>query len=160
MDVAKHSRRTCLPKGPAATDASVRLRMRSTRRRDTPGELELRSELHRRGLRYRIDRPVLRDRRRRADIVFPRERVAIYVDGCFWHSCPLHGTIPKANREWWMEKLRANRNRDRAANELLRNAGWVVVRVWEHENFGEVASRVRNLVLKRRAGLRSCRKCD
>jgi DNA mismatch endonuclease (patch repair protein) len=135
---------------PTATDLSVRLRMCSTGRRDTAAEVALRWELHRSGLRYRVDRSVLNDRRRRVDVVFPRERIAVFVDGCFWHSCPLHATVPKANREWWVKKLAANRRRDRNTNETLSAAGWTVVRVWEHEDAAEAASRVRRLVLKRR----------
>lgn len=148
--MAKHSQRRHIWKVPHATDESVRLRMRSTGRRDTAAELALRSELHRSGLRYRVDRPVLPDRRRRVDVVFPRERIAVYVDGCFWHSCPMHGTIPKANREWWVEKLRANWSRDRDADKVLAAAGWLVVRVWEHEDAAKAARLVRSLVTRRR----------
>ncbi len=80
--------------------------------------------------------------RRRADVVFPRLRVAVYVDGCFWHSCPLHGTWPKASARWWREKLDRNRQRDEDTDRVLRAAGWTVVRVWEHEDANEAATRV------------------
>jgi len=128
--------------------------MAATRQRDTPAELALRRILHARGFRYRVDRQVLKGRRRRADIVFPTERVAVFVDGCFWHGCPEHGTLPKANRDWWTEKLRANRARDRDTNEELEAAGWAVVRAWEHEEAASVADRVQNVVLERRRGAR------
>jgi DNA mismatch endonuclease, patch repair protein len=111
--------------------------MQATRRTDTAPELALRRELHRRGLRYRVDYPVLP--RRRADVAFPRQRVAVFVDGCFWHSCPDHGTQAKANAEWWRAKLEANVERDRDTDARLAAAGWTVVRAWEHEPVPEVA---------------------
>jgi DNA mismatch endonuclease (patch repair protein) len=123
--------------------------MQVTPRRDTPSELALRSELHRRGLRFRVDVAVLRGSRRRADIVFPRARVAVFCDGCFWHGCPQHATWPKANAQWWKEKIEKNRERDHNTNELLGNAGWLPIRVWEHEDVGEAADRVEREVRRR-----------
>jgi DNA mismatch endonuclease (patch repair protein) len=116
--------------------------MRNTPQRDTPSELALRSALHRRGLRFYVDRAPIAGRRRRADVVFPRARVAVYVDGCFWHSCPEHGTSPRANATWWRAKLERNRQRDRDTDRSLREAGWIVVRVWEHEDVDDAAERV------------------
>lgn len=127
---------------PAASSDAARNRMRATKRRDTKPELELRRELHRRGRRYFVDRAPLPGMRRRADIVFPRHRVAIYVDGCFWHSCPTHGTTPKTNTDWWSTKLAANRTRDRDTDLQLRAAGWTPVRLWEHLPPEEAADRV------------------
>lgn len=124
--------------------------MRATRRYDTSPELALRWELHRRGLRYRVEMPLL-DRRRRVDIVFTRARVAVFVDGCFWHSCPVHGTAPAANAAWWHEKLSGNVERDRRADSDLRTAGYEVVRVWEHEDPAEAAAKIAALVRDRRA---------
>lgn len=121
-------------------------RMRTTRRRDTTAEVALRSELHKLGLRFRVDRPVLPGSRRRADIVFVGAQIAVFVDGCFWHSCPRHATRPKANRSWWDQKLAANRQRDTATNRQLRRAGWRVVRIWEHESPVVAAARVTRLV--------------
>lgn len=115
-------------------------------RRDTKPELALRRELWRRGLRYRVDVAPIRGQRRRADLVFSRSKVAVYVDGCFWHSCPVHATLPKSNREWWVAKLAANVERDRDTDARLEDAGWVVVRVWEHEAVAEAADRVENVV--------------
>jgi DNA mismatch endonuclease (patch repair protein) len=106
--------------------------MQSARRRDTAPELALRRRLHSLGYRYFVDRAPLPGLRRRADLLFPRRRVAIYVDGCFWHSCPEHGTLPKANADWWADKLRGNWDRDRDTDDRLATAGWTVVRVWEH----------------------------
>lgn len=118
---------------PEASSDHVRRRFEQQRRADTKPEMMLRRELHRRGLRYRVDRPVLSDRRRRVDIVFTRPRVAVFVDGCFWHLCPEHGNIPTANRDWWSDKLNRNVARDRDADAQLESAGWAVARVWEHE---------------------------
>src|SRR3954466_10398011 len=95
-------------------------------RRDTKPELALRRELWRRGLRYRVDVAPIRGLRRRADIVFTRAKVAVYVDGCYWHSCPMHATVPKANRAWWIAKLDANVTRDRDTDDRLREADWEV----------------------------------
>lgn len=111
-------------------------------RRDTQPELALRSELHRRGFRFRVDRAPVPGLRSRADIVFGPARVAVYVDGCFWHSCPEHGTRPKANADWWERKLDRNQERDRETDRVLRQHGWKVVRIWEHEDPVEAADRV------------------
>lgn len=116
--------------------------MRSTRRRDTKPELALRRELHRRGRRYYVDRPPLPGIRRRADLVFPRHRLAVYVDGCFWHSCPIHATTPQTNTGWWQAKLDTNEARDRDTDRRLREAGWTPVRVWEHLEASEAADDV------------------
>ncbi|MFM1725155.1 MULTISPECIES: very short patch repair endonuclease [Rhodococcus] len=125
-----------------STDPLTSARMRAQRRRDTAPEVALRRELHRRGARFFVDRPPLRGLRRRADLVFPRKRVAVYVDGCFWHSCPQHATSPKNNAQWWADKLAANVVRDRDTDTRLAAAGWRVVRIWEHENPAEAADRV------------------
>lgn len=116
--------------------------MSRQRRAGTEPELALRRELHRRGLRYFVDRAPIRGQRRRADVVFPRLRVAVYVDGCFWHSCPEHATYPKNNAEWWAEKLAANVARDRATDAALIAAGWQVIRIWEHEDPVIAADRI------------------
>ncbi|MCF8784354.1 very short patch repair endonuclease [Rhodococcus ruber] len=125
-----------------STDPQTSARMRRQRRRDTAPEVALRRELHGRGVRYFVDRAPLKGIRRRADLVFPRRRVAVYVDGCFWHRCPQHATDPKNNAEWWAAKLAANVARDRNTDAALAAAGWTVVRIWEHENPVEAADRV------------------
>ncbi|PBC55120.1 very short patch repair endonuclease [Rhodococcus sp. ACPA1] len=125
-----------------ATDPATSARMRAQRRRDTAPELALRRELHRRGVRYYVDRAPVKGVRRRADLVFPRRKVAVYVDGCFWHSCPQHATFPKNNAQWWAEKLAGNVTRDRDTDARLTHAGWTVVRIWEHENPVVAADRV------------------
>ena len=85
-------------------------------------------------MRYRVDARPLPEFRSRPDVLFPRARIAIFVDGCFWHACPIHGTIPKSNREWWLAKFKANVARDEANSARLIDAGWRVIRVWEHED--------------------------
>jgi DNA mismatch endonuclease (patch repair protein) len=115
-------------------------------RRDTAPELALRRALHRRGLRYRVGIRPIPELRGSADVVFTAARVAVYVDGCFWHMCPRHGTMPANNAEWWKAKLEGNRARDRRTDELLERHGWRVVRVWEHEEPEEAAARVAALV--------------
>jgi DNA mismatch endonuclease (patch repair protein) len=118
--------------------------MASNRHRDTSPELALRSLLHGLGLRFRVDYAIRLDGRRpiRADVVFTRQRVAVFVDGCFWHSCPLHGSQPKTNADYWRPKLQGNRERDDLYTRLLEEAGWRVVRIWEHEPAPEAAARV------------------
>jgi DNA mismatch endonuclease (patch repair protein) len=116
--------------------------MKAVRRRGTRPELELRSALHARGLRYRVDVAPVPGSRRRADVVLRPARIAVYVDGCFWHSCPQHATVPKSNREWWEAKLGANVERDRKTDRGLAELGWAVVRVWEHEDMEAAAERI------------------
>lgn len=130
--------------GRPVTDAVTSARMARQRRTGTAPETALRTELHRRGLRYFVDRAPLPGLRRRADLVFPRRKVAVYVDGCFWHRCPEHATYPKNNAEWWAEKLAGNVARDRDTDARLTAAGWLVVRVWEHENSVAAADRVQS----------------
>lgn len=106
--------------------------MSTLRRRDTKPEVALRRELFAAGLRYRVACPVPGQRRRTIDIAFTRARVAVFVDGCFWHGCPEHGTRPKSNIEWWTRKIAANQARDRDTDRVLREIGWTSLRFWEH----------------------------
>jgi DNA mismatch endonuclease (patch repair protein) len=117
-------------------------------REDTAPEMAVRRELFRRGLRYRVHMPIVPGTgRRRVDVVFPRARVAVLVDGCFWHGCPKHGRRPsKANSAYWAEKVEQNVDRDRDTDARLVSAGWTVVRVWEHEDVNEAADRVERAV--------------
>ena len=111
-------------------------------RRETAPELALRRALHAAGHRFRVVYPVPGNRRRTVDIAFTRARLAVFVDGCFWHSCPEHGTRPRANEAWWAGKLEANRSRDADTDRLLREAGWSVVRIWEHEDVPGAVAKV------------------
>jgi DNA mismatch endonuclease, patch repair protein len=128
--------------GSVPTSPATSSRMSRQASRDTAPEVALRKELHRRGLRFRVDHPVPGLPRRRTDIIFTRQRIAVFVDGCFWHSCPLHGTAPISNREWWAAKLRANVRRDRETDAFLLCAGWTVLRFWEHDAIDVAAASV------------------
>ena len=123
--------------------------MSRQRRRDTSPELELRRAVHGLGLRYFVHRRPLPAVRREADFLFPRAKVAVFVDGCFWHACPEHGTSPRVNNDYWGPKLARNVERDRSTDEQLIAAGWEVVRVWEHEAADVGASRVERAVRSR-----------
>jgi len=116
--------------------------MSRQRSKDTGAELAVRRLLHAAGLRYRVEYPVPGMARRRIDVAFTRTRVAVLIDGCFWHGCPKHATRPKANAEWWREKLDRNMARDRETTEHLIARGWTVLRFWEHESPDTVAARV------------------
>lgn len=118
---------------PQATTPGRRRNMQANRRKDTKPELRLRSLLHAAGYRYRVDfRLDLEGSRVRPDIIFTRRKLAVFVDGCFWHSCPRHGHAPKANQDYWTPKLARNRERDARNAEALTRAGWTVLRLWEH----------------------------
>ncbi|SNS43346.1 T/G mismatch-specific endonuclease [Geodermatophilus saharensis] len=139
------------PNGEATTDARQpralspgRSRnMQANRRVDSKPEIKLRSALHARGLRFRKDHRLdLPGARVRPDIVFTRRKVAVFVDGCFWHVCPVHGRQPTRNEWYWTPKLRRNVERDEQANAALQDAGWSVVRVWEHAGLEEAIQAV------------------
>jgi DNA mismatch endonuclease (patch repair protein) len=136
---------------PLETTPKIRARMSSQRSRNTGIEIALRRTLHAAGLRYRVHRRPLKGLRREADIVFGPARVAVFVDGCFWHGCPEHATWPKNNAAFWREKIEKNRTRDGNTDARLAEAGWVSVRVWEHESVAEAAERIIALVRERRA---------
>jgi DNA mismatch endonuclease (patch repair protein) len=133
-----------------ASSEATRASMLGNRSRDTSPELALRRLLHAKGLRYRVHARPLADLRRTADIVFRPARVAVFVDGCFWHRCPEHGTSPKSNSTYWSPKLDRNVERDRETDEVLRSSGWLVIRAWEHEDPSTVATRVARAVRRRR----------
>jgi len=118
-------------------------------RRDTEPELLLRRELHRLGYRYRVDQPLPGMPRRRADITFSRAKVAVFVDGCFWHGCPDHKTTPANNAAWWKAKLARNVERDRETDAHLSSLGWTVLRVWEHETMTQAATDIGRIVQSR-----------
>lgn len=120
--------------------------MQSNRGKDTELELRVRRALHARGLRYRLQRKVPGATRRTIDIAFPRQRVAVFIDGCFWHGCPVHHTVAKTNAEFWADKVARNRARDQETNALLEEAGWISARFWEHEPTEAIVERVVELV--------------
>lgn len=123
-------------------EPTVAARMSRQKRRDTAPEIALRRELHRRGMRFRVDASIQGLPRRRADIVFTRAKLAVFVDGCFWHSCPEHATMPATRQDWWQAKLRHNVERDRDTDRVLGELGWSVLRFWEHEDPRTAADRV------------------
>ncbi|PKH38048.1 very short patch repair endonuclease [Nocardioides alpinus] len=116
--------------------------MRRFRSRDTLPEVEVRRALHASGLRFRLHTAVPEHPRRTIDVAFPRQKVAVFIDGCYWHACPEHGKVPARNAGWWAEKLRRNVERDMETNVTLRRNGWTVIRVWEHEHPAAVAEQV------------------
>ena len=138
--------RLLLPAPPPPSSPAVRGVMQGNRSVDTRPELALRSELHRRGYRYRKGVAPVKGLRCRADVVFARARVAVFVDGCFWHRCPQHGTRPRTHSDYWQAKLDRNVARDRRNDDALTDAGWAVVRIWEHEDADAAADRVQTIV--------------
>ncbi|MFS0887098.1 very short patch repair endonuclease [Aeromicrobium sp. 179-A 4D2 NHS] len=119
---------------PKPANEHVRRRFAAQRTRDTTAEIQLRRELHRMGYRYRVDTVAEPSIRSKPDIVFRRKKVAVYVDGCFWHGCPEHFIPPKNNAAWWDEKISANRHRDASTRARLVEHGWRVLAFWEHED--------------------------
>lgn len=117
---------------PSSPEASRR--MAKVRQKGTDAEVALRSELYHRGLRYRVGYEVQKKPRRVADVAFPGLKIAVFVDGCFWHGCPEHATWPKRNAEFWRQKIETNRLRDADTNSRLQMIGWTVLRFWEHES--------------------------
>lgn len=124
--------------------------MRANRGRDTGPELAVRRAIHSMGLRYRVDHPLPVDRRRRADIAFTQAKVAVFIDGCFWHGCPTHGTTPRTNTQFWSQKIAGNRARDADTTALLEANGWIVLRFWEHEDPLAAAEQIGRVVSGRR----------
>lgn len=125
-----------------ATSATTRKVMQGNRSRDTKPELAVRRLVHSRGLRYRVNARVEADLRRTADMLFTRARVAVFVDGCYWHGCPVHFTLPKAHSDYWREKIATNRLRDTETNSLLEERGWTILRFWSHEPPVTVADQI------------------
>lgn len=135
-----------------ASSPGVRASMQSNRGRDTKPELALRSAVHALGLRYRVDARPLKELRRTADLVFSGVKVAVFLDGCFWHGCPEHHSVAVTNATFWADKVKTNTARDRDTDRRLEEAGWVAVRVWEHEDPAAAARRIQAVVASRRAG--------
>lgn len=130
-----------------ASSPGVRSRMQLQKEKDTRPEVELRKELFVLGLRYRLHRRVVPGTARTVDIVFGPARVAVFVDGCFWHGCPQHSAqIPKSNTEFWTEKIAQTRRRDRDTERRLHERSWTVVRVWEHEDAKHAASKIAKIL--------------
>ena len=123
--------------------------MVGNRSRDTRPEVAIRSALHRAGLRFRKHYAALPGSRTRVDVAFPRRRIAIQIDGCFWHRCPEHGTQPAAHSDYWAAKMARNAERDRRTDDALVRAGWVVLRIWEHERVEDAVAQIRKALESR-----------
>ena len=136
-----------------SSSKEVSERMKRMPTKDSKPELRLRKAIYGLGFRYRLHR---KDLPGKPDIAFGPAKVAVFVDGCFWHNCPEHGTIPKNNREWWLEKFQRNRERDTLKDEQLKEMGWLPVHVWEHEDPDTAARNIKELVKERlRKGLKT-----
>lgn len=125
-----------------AKSPAVRTVMQANKARDTGPERRIRSLLHKMGLRYRVNARPLTGLRRTADVVFPAARVAVFIDGCYWHGCTEHYRPARANDRFWSDKISGNRARDAETNGVLTEAGWTVIRIWEHEDPHEAVNRV------------------
>jgi DNA mismatch endonuclease (patch repair protein) len=149
--MADHATQLGLPASSFASSPAVRSRMQAQRTRDTKPEVELRRQLHRLGLRYRLETQIVPGTRRRVDISFPSAKVAVMVDGCFWHGCPDHGAHqPSVNQWYWPAKIVTNQQRDTDTDERLRASGWEVIRIWEHQDAAAAAAHIAAVVRDRR----------
>ncbi|MGW2161633.1 very short patch repair endonuclease [Nonomuraea sp. NPDC001699] len=142
-----------LPPESTASSPEVRASMRGNRGKDTEPELALRKKLYQSGLRYRVNAQPLSEIRRKADVVFPADRVAVFVDGCFWHGCPEHYRPATRNADFWREKIQGNKARDTETTERLAAAGWTVIRIWEHEDPAAAADMVGHVIEQLRSGV-------
>ncbi|WP_272951833.1 very short patch repair endonuclease [Streptomyces xinghaiensis] len=138
------------PEGSWASSAANRRNMQAIRNRDTKPEQTIRRLVHAQGLRYRVCARPLPELRRTADMVFRPAKVAVFVDGCYWHGCPQHYVPPKTNPGYWSSKVARNRDRDRDTDERLAENGWLVLRFWEHESADDCAAKIISAVTSRR----------
>lgn len=129
------------------TDSHTSRRMKAVRQRNNANEREIRSNLHRIGLRFRIHAKPIAEMNRTADVLFPAAKVAVFIHGCFWHGCPKHGTWPKRNAGWWRDKIQANQVRDKHTVRVLKRAGWIPITVWEHESPQAASNRISRSVM-------------
>lgn len=129
-----------------AASATTRKVMQGNRGRDTKPELAVRRLVHAQGLRYRVNARVIPGLRRTADLLFTRARVAVFIDGCYWHGCPVHFKVPKSNSQYWESKIARNRERDLGTKLMLEAQGWTVLRIWSHVPVGAAAAQVVNAV--------------
>ena len=135
---------------PHPLNEAVRARFKAQKTRDTTPEVLVRRLLHKAGARYRLEVRAENDLRTKPDIVFRGPRLAVYIDGCFWHGCPEHFIPPKNNAAWWQEKISANKTRDGRSRRALADRGWTVLSFWEHDDPSDVAQQVLSILAKRR----------
>lgn len=133
---------------PTPSNTGVSARMRRQRSSDTEAEWAVRRALFSLGLRYRKHYPVPGRPRRSIDIAFPGRRIAVFIDGCFWHGCALHKNVPKSNEAWWYAKLEQNKQRDAETSRLLADQGWLVLRFWEHDGVADVVEVIRTALAR------------
>ena len=143
----KEATKRIIPEPPPSSAAALK-RMLAAKPRDTAPEKAIRTAIHHRGLRFLVDTKPIKELNRRADIVFRSAKVAVFIDGCFWHGCPIHGTQAKANAEFWRSKIKRNQERDADTTKRLEEAGWKVIRVWEHEDAFEASEKIYNVVVR------------
>lgn len=141
-------------RAPKASSSTVHYVMQRIKSRDTGPEKLLRSSLHKKGLRFRVNTYPEPNLKIKADIIFPKQKICIFVDGCFWHGCPSHFKVPKTNSDWWLEKIEDNKMRDLRQSCELQKCGWTVIRYWEHEitldNLHRVCSEIEQLVKRKK----------
>jgi DNA mismatch endonuclease (patch repair protein) len=135
---------------PTPSSTAALARMKAAKPRDTAPEKALRSALFTKGLRFRLDKKPVEDLNRKADILFISAKVAVFVDGCYWHGCPIHGTQSKANADFWAQKIKRNQERDLDTTNQLEKMGWYVIRVWEHEDPEIASQRICRIVAERK----------
>lgn len=132
-----------------ASSQAVRNSMQGNKNRDTKPEMIVRRKLHASGLRYRVHARPIKEWNRRADLVFPRAKIAVFVNGCFWHGCSQHYSVPKTNTNYWSPKIERNVERDAETSRRLKSEGWLVIVLWEHENLSRAAERSAVRIRKR-----------
>jgi DNA mismatch endonuclease (patch repair protein) len=148
------------PPGSWASSPGNRRSMLGNRGKDTSPELAVRRLLHRSGLRYRVDVRPIQQLRRKADVVFPRQKIAVFIDGCFWHACPEHFVWPKSNVEYWQKKIGGNKTRDIETSAKLESQGWTVLRYWSHDPPETIAHDVQRAVGRARSQSASAEPTD
>ncbi|MET4924324.1 very short patch repair endonuclease [Streptomyces sp. PSRA5] len=142
------------PEGSWASSSARRRNMQAIRSRDTKPELLIRRLVHAQGLRYRVATRPLAGLRRTADLVFRPAKVAVFIDGCYWHGCPEHYVAPRTNSGYWSTKVAGNIARDRDTDQRLSEAGWSILRFWEHESPDDCALKITQTVTRLRSGKR------
>ena len=137
-------------KEPKPSSFAAKRRMEAAKPKDTLPEMKLRTALEQLGKDFEVDVKPIEDLQRKADILFREDKVAVFVDGCFWHGCPMHGTLAKANAEFWIDKIKRNKERDKDTNQRFEAAGWTVIRVWEHEDPIEASMKIAKIIERKR----------
>lgn len=141
-------------KGPKPSSSAAKSRMEAAKPKNTLPEIKLQTALAELGINFETDVKPIEDLHRRADVLIREGKIAIFVDGCFWHGCPIHGTQAKANAEFWADKIKRNQERDLDTNEHLEAAGWTVIRIWEHEDPNDAAKQIADIIKEKKSKYR------